>query len=278
MSLFTAGCEQQLTNTPVENPNVGTVPTVTPTAGLQENAAKTPEKPAAIAGPEIFLMQIRMVVIRIPAGQKRKIEKLWSYLDEEPLSLKSTVMGLNGFRVGVGKGSDWEDVDRILKNLAGENYELMTVQAPPGVPQPVELKLYQPAQNIFVYAKDQSLEGKLYPPGDNIITISASLDRQNNKRIILTVLPQLRTAQRFTTFSKDGGIMKMEQKPQFMPFRDLEFQLNVPSDDFIIIGPGSQADRKTSVANYFLKETVDGVVFDKLLLFAPKVYKVKLTP
>lgn len=274
--LWITGCENQFDADPADD--VGTLPSIKPTAGLKEDPVKKATADA-IARParEMFLMQIRIAVVQIPAGQRRKLEKLWSYMDEEQLSLKSTVMGLNGLRVGVGKKNDWIDVERILKKLAGENFEAMTFQAPPGKPQAVEIKLAQPIQSIFVYSADQTLRGMHYQPGDNIMTISASPDRDDNSKLIMTVLPQVRTTKRFTSFVKEGGITKMVQKPKFIPFRELEFQLNIPSEDFIIIGPGSQASRKTSLAHHFLKETLDGVMFDKLLIFSPKVYKVKLT-
>ncbi|MCD4824842.1 MAG: hypothetical protein K8S55_09545, partial [Phycisphaerae bacterium] len=152
-----------------ESTSPARLPDGSPSAG--PNAKTDSARPAR----SINMIRLQLVTIEVPTGIASGTEELWSYLDEEPIALRSTVLGLNGFRVGIGRSDSWEDVKRVLKKMTGREQKITNLQIFSGKPNPIVLKTNQPIQTIFTYFEDQSLSGSDYPAGDNILAISCSV-------------------------------------------------------------------------------------------------------
>ncbi len=231
-------------------------------------------KPAAAVRIPYFI-RVRMITVQVPAGLASKSEELWSYLDEEPVSMKSTVLGINGIRVGMGRAQGWPDIERILKQMTGLVYQDRAIQSFGGQAKQVELKTAQPEQTICIFREDMTLFGADYPKGDNILAISCTIDEDNNNRVILTAVPQLRTTKNFTTYVHEYGNIKAVSQPKIYPFRELTFQMVLPSDDFIIIGPGIESRRLTSLGHHFLTENIEGLEHETILVLRPEVVRIE---
>jgi hypothetical protein len=222
-----------------------------------------------------YLIHLQIGTVSVPTGQASGSEELWSYVDEEPVSLHSTVLGLNGLRVGVGRAEAWEDLERTLNALTGQSFRMIQLRVVPGRPAPIEIKRDQPVQTLFIFFPDRTLTGEDYPKGDNLLTLSCTLNPDDPTEVFVTGVPQLRTSKRFTRFVQEKGIPRMVTKPLLFSFNPLTFQLPVDNDDFLIIGPGIMAQRPTSLGHHFLIEERAGIEYETVLIIRPRVFRLK---
>lgn len=222
-----------------------------------------------------YIIFIRVIAVQVPTGMASKSEELWSYLDEEPVSMQSAVLGLNGIRVGVGRASAWADVERMLKKMTGLVYQDSTIQTFGGQIKKIELKTNQPEQTICIFREDMTLFGADYPKGDNIWAVSCTIDEEDYNKIILTGVPQIRTTKRFIQYVKKYGSLKPVAKTKLYSFRRLTFQLALSNNDFLIIGPGIESRRLTSLGHHFLTKNVEGIEHETILILRPQVHRIK---
>ena len=225
---------------------------------------------------DVYMIHIRLGTVEVPTGVASGSEELWSYLDEEPVSLQSPVLGLNGFRVGVGRGDAWEDLKRILQKMTGQHFRSTTIQTFASVPVSVELKTKLPTQRIFTSFEDRTLSGADYPPGDNLLTISCTLDEDNPNEVFLTVVPQIRSTNRVSQFIQGQGIPRFAARPVLFTFIPLTFQLTVRRNDFLVIGPSIESRRPTSVGYHFLTKERKGMRYETVLILRPLVHRLRI--
>lgn len=220
----------------------------------------------------ILLVRFRLMSIEVPIGSVSGSEELWSYLDEEKVSVeRATVLGRNGVRIGAAKPNHWGDLQKILVRLTGRAMEESTTMSIPGTPYPVTLKTAQPVQTLFVSNEDRTLSGCDYPEGDNVITISCTLNQDDPSRLMLTGVPQIRTTQRHWKVISDGGRMTLEAQPLIYSFAPLAFRLAMSSKDILVIGPGGEARRAYSPGKHFLIRQREGMEFETVLVLIPEV-------
>ncbi len=260
-------------------PARGLRPTTQPTLRSSASPAPFGGRSAIPPAPkEIYMIHLQLGSVEVPVGVASGSEELWSYLDEEPVSLRSRVLGRNGIRVGLGRTEDWSDIERVLKNMTGQSFTTITMQTLPGRPTSVDLKSHQPVQTIFLTHEDGTLSGQQYPPGDNLLTFSCTLDENDPSDVLVTAVPQLRTTKRWPQFTQRGGLPTLTAQPKFFTFTPMTFQLTVPKDDFFVIGPGVQARRPRSPGHHFLTKRRKEIPFETVLVLRPWVHRVPLRP
>lgn len=233
--------------------------------------------PSALASAPkaVYMIHLHVGTVTVPTGRASGSEELWSYVDEEPVSLQSTVLGLNGLRVGIGRSDAWSDLAGSMKNLTGQTFKTTQLQVVAGQPTPVELKSRQPAQTIFVFFPDRTMTGMDYPPGDNLLTLSCTLNEDDPSKVLITALPQIRTTKRVPQFLQSAGVGQMVTRPLVYSFHPLTFQLTVDNDDFLIVGPGIMARRPMSLGHHFLLQDREGMLFETVLVIRPRVFRVE---
>ncbi|HNX26362.1 MAG TPA: hypothetical protein PKK48_03055 [Phycisphaerae bacterium] len=232
-----------------------------------------PQRPTRMRR-EFKVIRLEVNSIELPAGTAGRLEKFWTFLDEEPVSLHSTVLGMNGFRVGVGRNCDWAEVESLLARQGGLSFQKKIIETRLGYPAHLEMKTGQPVQNIFIFSDAQTLRGEHFPPGDNLLTLSTFLDEETNRDIIIVAVPQIRSTVRHFGIETDNDDPRIVYKSQFYPLDEMAFRVKMPTDDFLVIGPGSQASRPNSVANHFLTCTKQGMDYDRIFVIRPYVIRV----
>jgi hypothetical protein len=221
----------------------------------------------------LYTTYIRFGVVEVPTGIASGSEELWSYLDEEPVSKKSKLLGLNGLRVGVGRAEVWGDLKRVLTEMTGQEYISKSLSIPRGKNPAVTLKSKQPMQTIFTYHPDGSLSGRDYPPGDDLLRISPTIDTEKLDRVLFTIIPQILTTKTKLKVEYDGDTPRIAEKPVLISLDHLQFQLWVKQGDFLVIGPGIQARRNSSIGKFFLTQRRNGVLFETVLILQPSIQK-----
>jgi len=224
-------------------------------------------------GRYVLVARLRLVTIEVPVGTASGSEEIWSYLDEEPVSaIRSASLGRNGLRVGLGREDSWPDLARIFKRMTGRSPKQNLVVAVPGDPLPIVLKERQQIQTIFTFYDDRTLSGADYPPGDNVLAVVCTLNEDDLSKLMITVMPQVRSTRHRTRFVMGQTGPRMVSTAEVFNFPHLTFRLTVPSKDFLVIGPGAHSRRPTSVGHHFLVKKKEGMEFETLLVLIPEVF------
>ena len=220
-----------------------------------------------------YTTYLRVGIVEVPTGIASGSEELWSYLDEEPVSKKAKLLGLNGLRVGVARAEVWGDLKRVLTEMTGKEYRSKSLSIPRGQNPAVTLKSNQPVQTIFTYHPDGSLSGRDYPPGNDMLRISPTIDTEKLDRVLFTIIPQILTTKEKLKVEYDGDRPRISPKPVLISLDHLQFQLWVKQGDFLVIGPGIQARRNSSIGKFFLTQRRNGVLFETVLILQPSIQK-----
>ncbi|MBN1941841.1 MAG: hypothetical protein JW849_00955 [Phycisphaerae bacterium] len=272
--LTAAGCEESAAGPGHIAPSAGPTPPepINPSSSLDGPDARDK------APQTIYLIHLQLATVEVPLGVASGSEELWSRLDEEPVSLRSRVLGMNGFRVGLGRNEDWDDIERTLKRMTGQSFRSATVQAMVGRPAPIELKSNQPTRLMFTTHEDQTLSGEHVPPGDYLLTLTCTLDEDDPSKVLVTAVPQIRSTRRMPKLVHERGVTTLVHRPSLITLTPLAFQLTVPNNDFLVVGPGILARRPTSPGQAFLAKDRNGVPFETVVLLRPMVHAVRLAP
>ena len=231
-----------------------------------------------IVRPPRYIYGVKIVIwtLRAPVGQLSKNKNLWSYLDEEQTALQSNVLGLNGFRVGVGGKDNLKDVEKILRGMMARKYSESVLQSFNDKPGTIVLGRNIPAQTIFLYSENQTLSGNDYPPGDNLIKISATANSDHRNRSLLTITPEIRSIKTKLQVIREHSTARIEEQPVLFPFKSMRFQLKMTDGEFMIIGPGTESRRPTSLGHHFFINTENNIEYEQLLVLRPEVVRIEI--
>jgi len=241
-------------------------PAQTPLNPLQRPASPDDQKKL------LRLVRLKFMAIDLPLGATSESERLWSYLDEEPVGAQiGMTLGQNGFRVGQGRGSDWPEIKDVIDRLTIKSWRSWIVQTPPGNSVSVALKEKQGTQTIFVFRRNRTLFAMDYPPGDNVLAIVPTLSYDDPTAVHITASTLIRTTRRRSQYVRTPAGYVMTTAPVLHQLPDIDFRLTVPQTGLVMIGPSKAARDATSPGGAFLSHSIDGVRFEQILVIVPEV-------
>ncbi len=216
--------------------------------------------------------RIRIAFVELPAGMASNSEDIWSYLDEEPIqAARSASFGRNGFRIGRGSAESLPQLMQALRRLTGREVSYKTIVALPGSPTAITVRQGQPGATLFLVNPDRTISGADYPPGDSLLRLEGSINPENMSAVLLTGLPQIRSAVAGMRVVQAADGPKLEAQKELFSFEQLRFQLFVPNEGFLVIGPGVMAHQPTSLGHYFFIAEREGIAFEMVLIVIPEV-------
>lgn len=222
--------------------------------------------------PPVVYVRLRVWTLEVPAGLASRSEDLWSYLDEEPIGAeRQAALGRNGLRVGTAPAEAWDNLSELLREMTIGEMRSRQLVSLPGRPVDVMLKEDIPAATIFTSRDDRTLTGADYPGGDYILTFTATVDVQNPSFVLLTAVPQIRSRQRRARYVGEGENYRLVVSAERTSFENLMFRLRLSENDIMVIGPGTQSRRSTSVGRNLLVRRSEGMAFEKLLVVRPEL-------
>ena len=223
-------------------------------------------------GSSLLIVRLLVASVEAPLGTISATEQLWSYLDENPVRvIGSGDLGLNGIRVGIGRRETWEDVAGVLKEMTGKVLQQKTVVAPPGNAVRLIFQETQPARVIFLVHADRTLTGSDFPQGDHMLAVGLTVAEDDPSKVMLTVVPQIRSTKRDTKIVERPGGYSVVEKPSLYTFEPLTFQLSVTNNDFVVIGPNSESRRPTSVGDGLFIRQREGLGAETVFVLSPQV-------
>lgn len=224
-----------------------------------------------------LVVRHRVISVQLPLGAASETEDLWSYVNEEPAgSRRGPCLARNGMRVGLGREADWPEIARILRRLTGQRLARARMIAKPGDPLSISLKKGQDTQPIFMFRPDGTLFGNDYPPGDYLMVLTAGIDFDNPRTVLISGAPVIRSRYRRRQYVKGHAGYMLTSNPVYYRLEDMAFQFNVPPGGFLMIGPGPEVARSSSPGSRFLVKSKQGERFETLLVIAPEVFSVRV--
>ncbi len=239
--------------------------------------AATSPSPAELPG--VYLVNLQVVLMEMPVGSCSGSEEMWSFLDEEPANAAlGAVLGRNGVRIGTAPHSCLGDLERVLKRLAGQKASVMNHIATPGSTLQLPIKDHQGEQTIFTFYGDRTFSGRDYPPGTNLLMLTCTPTEDDPNRLVITGQPQVRAADATASFVEKNSKFVIRTKSDVFNFPPLLFRLSVRSQDLIVIGPGIESRRGSSVGHSFLVTQREGMEFETVVILLPTVTRATAGP
>jgi len=231
------------------------------------------------AGKSIPLVRLSVRFIQVPPGMASDSEEIWSYLNEEAVSVRGLVgLARNGLRVGIGPREGWPDVQRELKRMTGRQMRTSVFTPLLWKPAIIHVNDGVGPRTIFMFRNDGTLYGADYPAGDNLLVVLCTLDPDEPTRILLSAVPQIRSSRKKPVILKSNRKFSFAAVPTTYSFPELTFRAPVLSGGFILIGPTKAARNPYSLGNRFLTRTIDGVESELVLVLMPEVLAEPIRP
>lgn len=220
-----------------------------------------------------MVVRMRLTTIEVPIGTASGSEEIWSYLDEERVRAnRSAALGRNGLRIGVTSLQNWPELTRILQKMTGQKLETQDLLVLPGKPFQVQVKQAQPEQTIHTCYADRTISMADYPAGDYVLALKYTLNEEDSTRFTMTGVPQILSSSR-TTSVVNEGLPMIVSKPTTFTFLPMTFQLNLQPNELVVIGPGAESRRPSSIGHQFLVDSRQDMQFETILILMPEVVK-----
>lgn len=226
----------------------------------------------------MLVVHTRLSAVEVPLGAISGSEELWSHLQEDRATpLQSAGLSRNGLRVGVGSADAWEDIAATVSRATGRQVRQAGYMAIPHRPMPVILKSDQPERTVFCSRRDRTLVGQDLPRGEYLLMFNFALDPNDLTRILVNVVPEVRSARQHLQILRTGDRYRMRHEPRRLVLDALAFQLDVRSGEYLVIGPNAAARRPSSPAHHLLIHDRKGVEFETILILSPEVHRTEIS-
>ena len=218
----------------------------------------------------LTVARVRVAMVEVPAGLSH--EELWALVNEGVVSQQvSRRLINNGFRIGLGQADQWDAVCDALGELSGRPVKSGLVISAPDSPMVIELKGRQTEATVFTVHPDRTVSGRNLPPGDYVLSFLCSHDPINPSSITVTGQPQVHGSRRTPRTVGAGRDMAMVNHRRIIGMNLLTFQMAVPKDGFLVIGPSASIERAHSLGGLFLGATREGIPVERLVVLLPEI-------
>lgn len=255
-----------------------------PTAGTTQ-PAYTPETLAATPtayddaiglsnAPTILKINFEVIRLEAPAGFFSESEKIWNYLTSRDFDPKREhMLRLNGLRMAKGKSDSWSAIKTLLDQA---DIQCVTSTQTVSNALPLEIKL-DPVprdQTLFLFRPDRTLAGFPYPNSINQWRIEFAIPLEDIDSVEVTPMPETQLPYRRP--KSKLTINGWEHYPIERPiriFRELSCTMRIGPDEFFVIGPSTQSEKKHLIGSAFLCSERDGLEYESMYVITPRVIR-----
>ena len=272
--LLAAGCANPQPSAPGANkPAWAEVhPTLLDESVFTRRDAETAPDGSSTALPTVTLeTYVQVWRFRVPAGRISTTEQLWDHLDESIVAPRQSVLlNRNGIRVGVGRVASWPAVRAVLVMHEPE-VSASTPLVTGGGPWSLELADIADDTPLFYFDSEDRLTGARHAAGKLCLRMEHLLDLDNLSMLTLRAVPEIRRDD-----PPARTPMRLAAEPAGDPtelFSALTFTMAVPSEHFIVIGPGPASRMLHLVGSRLFKSAENGEYFENVYCIVPKILR-----
>lgn len=237
-------------------------------------AASNGDAPPA-ASDRLQVVQLAFDVLRVelPIDGLRNSRKVWNHVDE--LRLESDLvarLARNGLRVGAASSGSWSAIRAVLE-AGGARTQKDQMLPQPGTPLTLELDSIRESESFFSYARDNRLVGKTFPSGRKIIQLDYLFHPQLGGCTDVQVGFEVRNDRGEMTWERRDGVIRQAPAYDRHVFEDLAALLTLKPGEFLVIGPGDQADNEYLIGSRFLIHSASGEKSETLYFVTPQPFQ-----
>ncbi len=242
---------------------------------LTENLSLSDLSGRASSNPSMHVVELAFDVIHaeFPVDTIRHSQKVWNHVDE--LRVEAGVaarLARNGLRIGAASTQSWPAIEAVFKagNARKQQVQLF---AQHGLPLSIELGAVEDHESIFSYGKDNRLMGKTFSVGNKLINLDYAYHPELNGVTDIRISLEVRHDQGVMTWERRNGIIRQTPSYERYVFEDLSVELILRPGEFLIIGPGIEAQNEYLIGSRFLQGTRDTRKIETLLCIKPRLYQ-----
>lgn len=247
-------------------------PTLLDESVFARRGAETASDVSATVLPTVALeTYVQVWRFRVPAGRISTTEQLWDHLDESIVAPRQSVLlGRNGIRVGVGRVASWPAVRAILV-LHEPEVSASTPVVAGDEPWSLELADIADDTPLFYFDSEDRLTGARHAAGKLCLRMEHLLDLDNLAMLTLRAVPEIRRDDLPARTRLRLAAERAGNPPEL--FLALTFTMAVPSEHFVIIGPGPASRMPHLVGSRLFKSAKNGEDFENVYCIVPKILR-----
>lgn len=229
-----------------------------------------PKGVAPVAKPKPHAVQLDVHQITVPHGAISRNEEFWKRIDENKLEPATYDLLLrNGIRAGVAPNSEWEYFRTLISKHPATSQRAGVAVGAAGGTYELTLKKGVDFQNLFYLNDVGELVGRTYELCDDLLAVTYQPAPRRPDNIRLKLCPLVRGVRRRFEVTGRGD----EREIRYVhPERlyDLNLEVEVPSNSFLVVAPSTQAQWPTSLGNTLLITGGDAERLETILLLVPQ--------
>ena len=215
--------------------------------------------------------------IALPFGATSRSPDFWRYVDEERLDPASKDLLLkNGVRAGLASNDDWEFFKGQIELHPHTARSGSAVASATGR---IELPMKEnvPEQTIFFLTASGTPQGRTYLKCSDLFGVSFWPDARRRAEMVLTLSPAVRATWVERSFTSRGEERSFtEVRPEWL--YELNLQLNIPPDRFLVMGLSGEGERPSSLGHQFLTLKGGAEMQEQVLVFVPRITSARRPP
>ncbi len=240
-----------------------------------ETTASTTHESRLTPSDRVQVVQLAFDVLRVemPVDEVRHSRKVWNHVDELRLdSDRIARLRRNGLRVGAASSSAWAPIRAILE-AGGAKMQKDQMLPQPGTPLAIEFASIQESESFFSYDRDNRLVGKTFSEGRKIIQLDYAFHPQLGGSTDLQVDFEVQNDRGEMVWERRDGVIR--QVPAFdrHVFENLAAALTLKPGEFLVLGPGDQADNEYLIGSRFFVQSAQGDRKETLLFVTPQPFQ-----
>jgi len=223
------------------------------------------------------VVRIRFDILRVdlPMDAVRHSKKIWNHIDElRPDSRLVATLARNGIRVGAAPESVWPALQTIFDSARARPSEYhQVVQG--GIPFSIELGAMPEQETIFCYDRSGRLAGKPIPAGEKLLHLDYLLHPELDGCTDVSLVFEVRRDLGTMVWENRNGVIRQVPAYDHFRFEDLSVLLTLRPGEFLVIGPGDEADNDYLVGSRFFSAKRSGVPFESVICITPRPFAVE---
>lgn len=262
-TLLAVGCAQKPAAVPIDGP---------PRAITQGRPSNAP-RDAIETGDIVY--HIDLFIVSAPVGSFSGNEAFWKRIDEQCVDPGTNdLLQKNGVRVGVAPLAELTHFASFIDPNAPAQRLALTGAARDAQ---LEMKTGIPEQHLFYFDRLNTLIGDSSDRCENIMNISFAHAPRKPGHLRLTLCPmvrEIRKKMQFTQLNDTFDIQFVNRKRYY----DLNFEVDIPADSFLIVTPSTFSTQFTNVGRAFFIKDEATELREQILIVVPQPLRVEAQP
>lgn len=216
-----------------------------------------------------------VVRVDLPVESIRHSRKIWNHVDELRIDPQAVArLARNGLRVGVACPAAWPAIETIVEAGVGtvRNERLLTQR---GLPVAIALSSVDDSETFFSYDRSSRLVGKTFPAGDKRLKLDYAFHAQLGGCTDVQLTLEVQHDRGEVRWERDGDVIRQVPAYDRHVFADLSVLLALNPGEFVVIGPGDEADNEYLVGSRFFMHKRSGQWYETVLCITPRPYRTK---